>query len=100
MIKASATGVLTTTLSLAATFAAGFVIASSFDASAHVVTEDERASPRIEGAFEAVSQAGIETGFTGQAQLANCAAAVWPNIDASCLQTADGSTPPSIRVVY
>ncbi len=29
----------------------------------------------------------------------NCAGAVWPNIDASCLSTADGSPAPRVRTV-
>jgi len=99
MIKASTTRVLTATLALATSLAAGLVISSPFDASAHVVGIEDKASQRIQSAFDAVSQAGIDTGFTGDLAV-DCKAAVWPHIDASCLVNADASTASTIRVVY
>ena len=98
MIRASTTGVLTATLALATSLAAGFVISSPFDALAHVAGLEDKASVRIHNAFDAVSQAGIDTGFTGAA--VDCKSAVWPHIDASCLVNADRSVSSTIRVVY
>jgi hypothetical protein len=99
MIKASTTGVLTATLALATVLATGFVISSPLDASAHVAGEADKASERVEGAFAAMAQAGIETGFTGRPVPVDCETAVWPHIDASCLAGADGSA-SAIRVIY
>jgi hypothetical protein len=100
MIKASTTGVLTATVAMAISLAAVFVISSPLDASAHVVGAEERASQRIQNAFDAVSQAGMDTGFTGARAAVDCKTAVWPHIDASCLVNADASTSSTIRVVY
>ena len=94
MIKASAAGIVAATLALT-TLAAGFVITSPFVAAA---APADRAAERIEGAFELLSHAGIVS--SQEAQPVDCAAAVWPNLDASCLTTADGSRAPEIRVVY
>ena len=100
MIKSSTTGVLTATVALATSLAAGFVISSPFDASAHVVGIEEKASQRIQNAFDAVSQAGMDTGFTGDVAAVDCKNAVWPHIDASCLVNANASASSTIRVVY
>jgi hypothetical protein len=95
MIKASTAGFVAATLALSTTLAVGFVITSPFVAAA---APADRAAERIEGAFELLSSSGIVTSH--EAQPVDCASAVWPHLDASCLITADGSRAPEIRVVY
>jgi hypothetical protein len=65
-------------------------------------------SDRIGGAFAAVSEVQPDPALAAvPAQLGKgdfgvsgiCAGGVWPNIDASCLSTADGSPVPRVRTI-
>jgi hypothetical protein len=63
---------------------------------------------RIGGAFASLPQTSVERVGAdavtlppkgGRQRTSDCAGATWPNIDASCLSTADGSPAPHVRTI-
>ncbi len=61
---------------------------------------------RIGGAFAVISETQSDAAIAATVtqapkgdRQASCAAATWPNIDASCLTTADGQPAPHVRTV-
>jgi hypothetical protein len=70
--------------------------------------EADIAAARIGGAFATISDATVDPAIAAAAtraqkgdlaRAADCATATWPNIDASCLSTADGRPAPHVRTV-
>jgi hypothetical protein len=59
---------------------------------------------RIGGAFATISETAADPAIKAAASQAqkgdlDCANATWPNIDASCLKTADGQPAPRVRTI-
>jgi hypothetical protein len=84
------------------------VLIAPFNASARAAATvgDERITDRIGGAFSAISEREAGPALLAAAAQAaksdlgtSCAAAVWPNIDPSCLRAADGSRVHNVRMV-
>ena len=86
------------------------LLAAPFNASARAASQAgvDVAADRIGGAFAAISEMQADPAITAAAARlskgdlaapAKCAGAVWPNIDASCLSTADGSSAPRVRTI-
>jgi hypothetical protein len=71
-------------------------------------SEADIAAQRIGGAFATISDQAVDPAIAAAAtravkgdlaRTADCATATWPNIDASCLVTADGKPAPHVRTV-
>jgi hypothetical protein len=86
---------------------AGLLIAP-FNASARAAATSGVAVDRIGAAFATLSEVTPDPAIAAAAARlskgdlaspANCAGAVWPNIDASCLRTADGSRARHVRTI-
>jgi hypothetical protein len=87
---------------------AGLLIAP-FSASANAAASQSGVvADRIGAAFSTVSDATADPALTaaaarllkkGDLSTANCAGAVWPNIDASCLSTVDGAPAKHVRTI-
>jgi Ca2+/Na+ antiporter len=86
---------------------AGLLIAP-FSASANAAASQSGVvADRIGAAFSTVSDATPDPALAaaaarlskGDLSTGNCAGAVWPNIDASCLSTADGSPAKHVRTI-
>jgi hypothetical protein len=84
---------------------AGLVIGPSDMArAASGETEVDAIAERIGGAFATISETAAEPAIEAAASQAqkgdlDCATATWPNIDASCLSTADGRPAPQVRTI-
>jgi len=69
--------------------------------------DSDVAAERIGGAFATISDRTADPVITAAATRAlkgdkaptDCAAAIWPNIDAACLSTADGRPAPRVRTI-
>jgi hypothetical protein len=86
------------------------LLAAPFNASARAAATigPDVAAERIGQAFASFSEIEPDPALTAAAARvskgdigvpANCANAVWPNIDASCLSTADGAPAPRVRTI-
>lgn len=83
------------------------LVAAPFNASARAASQagSDVAADRIGGAFSAISEIEADPAITAAAarvskgNLADCAKAVWPNVDASCLSTTDGSSARHVRTI-
>jgi hypothetical protein len=86
------------------------LLAAPFNASARAASQagSDIAADRIGAAFSAIPEkmradpaiaAAAARLSKGNLAPADCATAVWPNIDASCLSTADGSAAPRVRTI-
>jgi len=86
------------------------VLIAPFSASARAAATvgDDRITDRIGGAFGTISEREADPAILAAASQAakgdlrtdaSCAAAIWPNIDPSCLRTADGSRAHEVRMI-
>ena len=94
-----------TTLAVVASVAVPFIAQAR---AATGTTRVDIAAERIEGAFASLQQTNVDpttaTAATRTAKgdlaiPAGCAGTTWPNIDRSCLSTADGSPAPYVRTI-
>lgn len=105
MIKALAAGMLILAGAIPAPFALPALAVEPLNASG-AETEIVIAADRIGRAFASLSEAAIDPAIAAAAARAPkgdfapaCASAVWPNIEAACLATADGRTAPHVRTI-
>ena len=86
------------------------VLMAPFNASARAAATvgDDSITDRIGGAFSTLSERAADPAILAAASQAakgdrgsnaSCTAAVWPNIDPSCLRTADGSRAHKVRMI-
>ena len=111
MNKTLASGIRIAILAIAFPLAIATAPAAPLDVNAAVAeagTGVDMAAERIGGAFAALSQNGVVRVGEDAVMLppkgdrqrtSDCAGATWPNIDAACLSTADGSAAPHVRTV-
>ncbi len=83
---------------------AGLMLTPSNGARAAGQADFDVAAARIGGAFAVISNASNDPTLAVAAKgdlkaPADCAAETWPNIDATCLSTADGRPAPHVRAV-
>jgi hypothetical protein len=103
MIKALAAGVLILAAVTSAPFAPPAVAAEPVTASG--AATDIIAADRIGRAFASLSEAAVDPAIAADARAPKgdfapaCANAVWPNIEAACLVTADGGPAPVVRTI-
>lgn len=106
-----ASGIVASAVVISLAFAAAISPAASLNtgASAAGVFSGGVASERIDGAFASLSMvnvgpadAAIATPTTPKGDLPRlpvCASSTWPNVDASCLSTTDGSPASRVRSI-
>jgi hypothetical protein len=106
-----ASGIVASAVVISFAFAAAISPAAPLNAGASAAGVFSRgvASERIDGAFASLSMvnadpadAAIATPTTPKGdlrRLPECASSTWPNVDASCLSTADGSSAPRVRSI-
>jgi hypothetical protein len=86
------------------------VLIAPFNASARAAATvgEDRIVDRIGAAFSTLSERDVDPALVAAAVQAakgdlgtdaSCAAGVWPNIDPSCLRTADGSRAHDVRMI-
>ena len=110
MIKILASSILMSAFAIALPLSAGTLSAAPLNAGADVAaaaTGDDAAA-RIGGAFASLPQTRAEQASADTVTLpprgerqrtSDCASATWPNINTSCLSTADGSPAPYVRTI-
>jgi hypothetical protein len=108
MIKALAASMLIIAGSIAAPFVLPTFAAEPLTANANAVAPKDfaTAGDRIGRAFASLPEAVIDRGGAAAAARAPkgdfapaCASAVWPNIEAACLATADGRPASDVRTI-
>jgi len=103
-------GILASAMVVSFPFAAAISLAAPLDAGASAarVMFSGIAAGRIDAAFASLSMVNADPAGAAAApterkgdlpRLPACASSIWPNVDASCVSTADGSTTPSVRVI-
>ena len=102
MRKALATSLLILAATTSAAIAAPVLW---IDASDPAVTEIRTAADRIDGAFAALQGGVLDLVIRPVVPAPKgdfapaCSSAVWPDIDAACLATADGRPAPHVRMI-
>ncbi len=111
MIRNMASGIVASAVVISFSFAATISPAAPLDAGANAAGAFSSgiAAERIDGAFSSLSMvnadpadAAMATSTTPKGDLPRlpvCASSIWPNVDASCISTADGSPAPSVRSI-
>ncbi|MGH6924643.1 MAG: hypothetical protein ACRED5_12975 [Propylenella sp.] len=100
MIKTLPSGILISTIAISLSIAAAALPAAPLSANAD-------AAERIDDAFASLSanvdppgaNAAIRSPKGDLPRPSGCASVIWPNIDASCLSTTDGSPAPNVRTI-
>lgn len=106
MIKVLAAGMLILASAISAPFALPALAIEPLDASSADSNVVMAAADRIGMAFASLSEAAIDPAIAAAAARAPkgdfapaCANAVWPNIEAGCLATADGRPARHVRTI-
>ena len=108
MIKALAAGTLLAAIAVSASVAFSASTGTPFDIGTPIASETDIVVDRIGGAFASASNIAVAPAILAAAARAlkgnlafvlACANAVWPNIDAACLATADGRPAPRVRMI-
>ncbi len=97
-----------TGMTLAVVAAAAVPFIAQARAAPGITRVDIIAAERIGGAFASLQETNVDPAIATAATRASkgdlaipadCASATWPNIDRSCLSTADGSPAPYVRTI-
>ncbi len=111
MVKALASGILAFAVAISFPLASGASRAASSNSIADIALGTDGAdiaAGRIDDAFALLRKTNINPVGAAAAvrsvkgdlpHTRGCAGATWPNIDASCLLTADGSPAPHVRTI-
>ena len=110
MVKALAAGTLLAAVAVSASVAFSAPTGAPFDLGTRIASETDVSIivDRIGGAFVSASSVVADPAIVAAAARASkgnlafvlaCANAVWPNIDAACLTTADGRSGPHVRMI-
>ncbi len=106
-----ASGIVASAMVISFTFAEVISAAAPLDAGANAAGAFSSgiAAERIDGAFASLSMVNADPADAAMAtpptpkgdlpRLPVCARSVWPNVDASCLSTADDSLAPRVRSI-
>jgi hypothetical protein len=106
-----ASGILASTVVISFAFAAAISPAAPLNvgANAAAALSSGIAAARIDGAFASLSMVNADPADAAMAapttptgdlpRLTVCDSSIWPNVDASCLSTADGSPAPRVRSI-
>ena len=110
MVKALAAGTLLTAVAVSASVAFSAPTGAPFDLGTRIASETDVSIivDRIGGAFLSASSVVADPAIVAAAARASkgnlafipaCASAVWPNIEATCLATADGRPASDVRTI-
>ena len=110
MVKALAAGTLLAAVAVSASVAFSAPTGTPFDLGTRIASETDVSIivDRIGGAFVSASSVVADPAIVAAAARASkgnlafipaCASAVWPNIEATCLATADGRPASDVRII-